>query len=329
MPKINENITLYGNMCNFGSGQAKDTEFLRYCNKLQIIQQDTKMGFVRDNIGEYWLIQINSNQNTDRVISIPNFIVGLMQPIHIKNKNTGYRKRFDDSHWGIENCIDKFSGIHSFIEFSNPKKTLTIVGPNKPIIGKVSYLFNYLQAKELRFKQFDIQKIEDLDSMFSGQEIEHLDLSGIKFGKVQGMARMFEHTYIGGKLNLSMLDIQECESFKECFSYTFGLTDVILPKARIYKPVVIDRMFNNCKSLRNVNINDLHIQNVFQSREMFKRCNEIERIDLSNLNTTQEMFNLVINCRRLKSLVLSDKFKPLEYAIKVVISSKELEIQWV
>ena len=329
MPKINENITLYGNMCNFGSGQAKDTEFLRYCNKLQIIQQDTKMGFVRDNIGEYWLIQINSNQNTDRVISIPNFIVGLMQPIHIKNKNTGYKKRYNDSHWGKENCIDKFSGIHSFIEFSNPKKTLTIVGPNKPIIGKVSYLFNYLQAKELRFKQFDIQKIEDLDSMFSGQEIEHLDLSGIKFGKIQGMARMFQHTYIGGKLNLSMLDIQECESFKECFSYTFDLTDIILPKAKVYKPVVIDRMFNNCKSLRNVNINDLHIQNVFQSREMFKSCNEIERIDLSNLNTTQEIFNLVINCRRLKSLVLSDKFKPLEYAIKVVIGSKELEIQWV
>ena len=329
MPKINENVTLYGNLCNFGSGQAKDTEFLRYCNKLQIIQQDTKMGFVRDNIGEYWLIQINSNQNTDRVISIPNFIVGLMQPIYIKKQKHGIQKRFDDSYWSKENCIGESLGIQSFIEFFNPKKTLTIVGPNKPIIGRVSYLFNQMQAKELKFKQFDIQKIEDLDLMFSGQRIEHLDLSGIKFGKIQGMARMFEHACIGGKLDLSMIDIQECRSFKDCFSYTFDLTDIILPKARIYKPVVIDRMFNNCKSLRNVNINDLHIQNVFQSREMFKSCNEIERIDLSNLNTTQEIFNLVKNCRRLKRLVLSDKFKPLEYAIKVVISSKELEIQWV
>lgn len=328
MPKINENVTLYGNTEGFGES-AQDQAFIKYSNKLQIIQQDTKMQFVRDNSGEYWIIRININQNTDRVISVPNFIVGIMQPIHIKNKNTGYRERFDDSYWSKENCIDEFSGIQPFIEFFNPKKTLTIVGPNKPIIGKVSQLFNYLQVKELRFKQFDIQKIEDLDQMFSGQEIEHLDLSGIKFGKIQRMARMFEQAYIGGKLDLSMLDIQECESFKECFSYTFGLTDIILPKAKIYKPVVIDRMFNNCKSLRNVNINDLHIQNIFQGIEMFKRCNEIERIDLSNLNTTQEIFNLIINCKRLKRLVLSDKFKTLEYAIKVVIGSKELGIQWV
>lgn len=272
MSKISDNISLYGNLNNFGK-LPRDQEFSRYCTKLQVLQQDISLNFVRDNIGEYWLIQVKLDQSTARVFKIPDFVAGITQPVQVITNSTGYRWRFDSQNWKKEDCVDEFQDVSPFIQFYNPKKTFTIVGPNKPLMGKVAYLFSQFQAKELKFKQFDIQEIGELDSMFEFQRIGILDLSGIKFGKVQSISRMFEHAYIDRTVDLSMIDLQECKTFKYCFSYTSGITNVIFPETKITEPVILDRMFSNCNQLKSVNIEDLHISNVFQSSEVFNRCN--------------------------------------------------------
>ena len=69
----------------------------------------------------------------------------------------------------------------------------------------------------------------------------------------------------------------------------------------------MERMFQKCEKLKNINTSYLDTHNVKRMDYMFDNCLLLEKIDVSNFNTSQVTFmrNMFSNCKNLKQLDLT------------------------
>ena len=72
-------------------------------------------------------------------------------------------------------------------------------------------------------------------------------------------------------------------------------------------------MFNECKSLKSIDLSNFNTQNVTNMNDMFRECKSLKSIDLSNFNT-QNVTNM------------SDMFKGCIFLQKENIITKDNKI---
>ena len=70
----------------------------------------------------------------------------------------------------------------------------------------------------------------------------------------------------------------------------------------------MERMFADCRHLRELNISSFNTTNVEEMREMFCCCESLESLDLSSFNTknVRNMERMFANCMHLRYLNLSN-----------------------
>lgn len=296
MVQIGDHVRLYGNT---EIQQKYDIDFNRFCSKLNIITTtNVEYSFLKDNFGDYWIIQLEQINAQDCIIHIPDFVKGLFHPIQLKYKYSFY---YLDK---IDNWIERFNGLEDvFGKDMNVKAytkifgiliamygtNITIVGPNKPLEGSILYLLRSIRANKIKFKSFDISNINTIESFCSDSTINELELNGINFGKPKQL-KSFVCDCRGLKiLDISNIDLQECEDM-QLFSYSnLDLEVVKLPKQEILKQIKLDSQFEFCNKLKQVNMQDLTFKNSVKLYRAFSDCASLEELDLSTIEDVNQI----------------------------------------
>ena len=207
MLRLSDNIIIYGNTDMINVVQKSDNDCVRYSQKLSLIGSELEYRFVRDNIGDYWLTRIYTTSKRSLKLKIPDFVCGILNdlrdlqpdriPYLLSNQTIDQtEKRFDINRFNIWQSIEMPYQSKKLIQFQNTQEDLTIIGPNRTLLGNVRYLLYSVFARNIQFKNFDIQKISSLDCMFYGCSARQIDLTGIKFGKVSRAVWAFKNSDI-------------------------------------------------------------------------------------------------------------------------------------
>lgn len=344
--KLSNNIILYGNTNISESLTQKDNELFKYIKKLELIRQPIQLDILKDNIGDYWLIRVDGLEGKKVKFTIPSFIHGIVQPLQFTEQTANgiptqvevdkLEERFDDTHWKKDDILYCQFGQHRFLMYNNPFGELTIVGNGNTLFGSAIDLFSEINTKELKFIHFDIQRLTRLDYMFRGQCINSLDLRGIKFGGILSIEQMFRRQLVDGTIDLTSLDLQRCETFKNCFHSCFDTKHIILPKTKMKVKTDMSRMLYMC-----VNLEAVEMQNIFQDhqilleRGIIERCDKLKEIDLSTLIKLERPWLTLVQCKNLKQVKLNsqslqkeglkDKERISEY-IRAIQHSQEVQV---
>lgn len=207
MLRLSDNIIIYGNTDLQSKIQKADTECIRYGKKLSLVESELEYRFVRDNIGEYWLTRIYTTSKRSLKLKIPDFVCGILNdlrdlqpdriPYLLSNQAIDQtEKRFDINRFNIWQSIEMPYQSKKLIQFQNTQEDLTIIGPNRLLLGNVRYLLYSVFDRNIQFKNFDIQKISSLDCMFYGCSARQIDLAGVKFRKISRAVWAFKNSDI-------------------------------------------------------------------------------------------------------------------------------------
>ena len=135
-----------------------------------------------------------------------------------------------------------------------------------------------------------------------------LDLSQFNTHNIVTMSDMFAY-YRGTKLDVSMLDTSNVESFSGMFFCCNKVKELNLLNFNTEKAVDMSCMFWHCSSLVELDISSFSTENVKDMEGMFKDCGKLYKLDLrgfstENLSNTSQMF---WGCRELLEIKTAGK----------------------
>ena len=313
MIQVGEQVELFGNT---KVQQEHDKDFRKFCDKLNIVYTQVRYSFLKDNFGDYWLVQVEYHRAGDLVLYIPPFVRGIVHPVTIKNNSLvefddkvevyGSDKRFCglEGDFCLGNRFFIYQYITGIIQY-NAGKNITIVGPNKPLEGSVRQMFNGVIANKVSFKSFDISKITKLEGVFSDSTINEIDFSGIQFGKPKSLAEFISNCKGIKSLDISSLDLQECTDLQLFCYFSYDLEAIKFPRQELPDSVKMISSFEFCEKLKHVNMQDLTFKGKVKIHRTFADCAVLEELDLRTLTNAGQLGGVVGWCENLKRIILS------------------------
>lgn len=336
MVSLGGHVRLYGNNT---VQQEHDKDFDIFCKKISLIHTQINYSFLKDNLGDYWLIQAEYIGSGDMVLRVPKFIKGIINIWQILRYSTSYGdiQFIDNSEERFklyDNDIQKDYGTHMvpIVDYRTGGR-ITIIGTDKALYGSMEYLLYGINASDVVFKSFDISNIDIIDRVIVSSEIQQVDFSGIKFGKPNTVMRLVENCKKLKEIDISHIDLQNCNNLSMCFYQNFDLESVKLPKQLLPNNVKLNSLFEFCESLKEVNIQDLKFKNRVRIDRIFRDCVAIEKIDLREVKSAYQINSIIQSCKSLKQLILNEGIsinkEKTEHKLRVDSESEFLEIHWI
>jgi len=119
----------------------------------------------------------------------------------------------------------------------------------------------------------------------------------------------YSHKFIKeGKYKIEYLFKKDLTKTNHMFNDCISLKNLNLSNFNTQNVIDMSKMFNNCKSLTNLNLSNFNTQNVTNMNCMFYGCNSLTNLNLSNFNTqnVNNMENMFGRCISLTNLNLSN-----------------------
>ena len=139
--------------------------------------------------------------------------------------------------------------------------------------------------------------------------VERMDLSALDTSQVTNMNTMFYNCKKLTTLDLSNFDTTKVETAYSMVSWSTRLTEIIFgEKCTFENATNLGAMFNNCQSVKELDVSSFNTENVTNMASMFQTCPKLEKIifgenfNTSNVTTMESMF---WNCSGLISLDIS------------------------
>lgn len=136
--------------------------------------------------------------------------------------------------------------------------------------------------------------------------IEHLDY--LNTSEVKYMTSMFFNSSSLETLDLSSFNTKKVTNMYDMFNGSTNLRSIKLPKGFIGSSVTyLKAMFNNCKSLTELDLSGSNSENVKDMSEMFNGCRALSKLVLTDFKTEQvtTMESMFCNCSKLETLDVS------------------------
>ncbi len=139
--------------------------------------------------------------------------------------------------------------------------------------------------------------------------VERMDLSALDTSQVTNMSSMFYNCQNLTTLDLSNFDTTKVEKATSMFEWSTRLTEITFgEKCTFENATDLGAMFNNCQSVKKLDVSSFNTENVKSMNAMFQTCPKLEKIIFSdNFNTSNvtKMANMFLNCSGLNSLDIS------------------------
>ena len=240
------------------------------------------------DVGKYIFANANTRPWNARVGSITAAKVGSqIQPT-------------DTSHW--------FSGCTGLISID----LANLDTSESTSMGAMFYNCRTLQVIDV--SHFDTRNVVSFNQIFSEcQALRAIDVSSFNTKKATAISYMFYNCKALTSVDLSNFDSDAMVSAQYAFSGCTNLETVALPK-KCFNALNAGSIFNDCVSLRNINIKTFITAMKSSASNIFKNCRNLVSIDLSDINAQQttSMANAFEGCENLEVLDLAGfSFGPL------------------
>ena len=139
--------------------------------------------------------------------------------------------------------------------------------------------------------------------------VERMDLSALDTSQVTNMSSMFYNCQNLTTLDLSNFDTTKVEKATSMFEWSTRLTEITFgEKCTFEKATDLGAMFNNCQSVKKLDVSSFNTENVKSMNAMFQTCPKLEKIifgDNFNTSNVTKMAYMFWNCSGLNSLDIS------------------------
>lgn len=146
------------------------------------------------------------------------------------------------------------------------------------------------------------------NNMFNGCEnLESIDLTGIKTDKVESMVRMFFNCGKLQSLDVSKLNTSSVTDMWYMFAGCSSLTSLDLSNFNTSEVEKMHSMFERCSSLTSLDLSSFSTRNVIDVRSMFERCTALTSITLGDFDMRKVgsyYDNMFDGCNNLTTLTL-------------------------
>lgn len=200
--------------------------------------------------------------------------------------NDGVIANEDSSH-----LFESFVNLTN-IEFNNNFNTSNMIN--------MEYMFtSCYNLLDLDLSSFDTSKVTNMGGLFMGcRSLTELDLSTFNTSNVTEMGAMFsmwtdnDHGAGGGKLttiNLTGFDTSNVRRMYDMFAYNTSLTQILgIEQFDTQKVNNMQGMFQNCKSITELNLCSFNTSNATNMRGMFSHTTKLQNIYVgANWTTTK------------------------------------------
>lgn len=183
---------------------------------------------------------------------------------------------YEDTSWTIdENGLLEITGTGDMYNYIEHENRFFVGWTMKTAWGEYKDIIKSVKV--------NVTDVTQLKKMFWGCEnLEYVDLSGLKTEKVTDMSYMFAN----------------CKKLKKIVWGNFNTENV----------TKMNCMFYGCDSLETIDLSRFHTQNVTDMGKMFFGCDKLETLDLSGFNTKSvtNMQGMFSNCYNLEEINLSN-----------------------
>ena len=211
-----------------------------------------------------------------------------LEELNIDNLNTTNANNMANMFYGCENLkiltfgdnfnTEKVTNMNKMFRDCYNLGSLDLSKFNTSYVTNMGEMFNNCKVlNNLTFgDNFNTENVINMSDMFNGcSALESLDLSKFNTNNVNNMEFMF-----CGCNNLAQIK----------FSFKFSTEKV----------TKMGGMFEDCKKLTNLDLNNFNTENVTDMKNMFRRCGNLTSLYLTNFNTAKvtdmrEMFSECIN----------------------------------
>jgi surface protein len=185
----------------------------------------------------------------------------------------------------------------------------------------LSNMFEGCQSlTELNLAHFKTNNVEDMKEMFSKcSNLIDLDISGWNTTNVNNMEQMFSGCSKLTSLDISHFNTEKVINMGGLFSDCLLLSELNLGKLSTVNVVSvqdndwdnmygINNMFNNCKSLKSIDVSSFATSKITEFLNVFNNCSSLETIDLSkwDLSSATTLSGMFGGCSKLAEVNLAN-----------------------
>ena len=217
-------------------------------------------------------------------------------------KNVIIGKNFDSSK--VTNMDNMFRECKSLISL-DLSNLITISA------SSMSYMFeSCILLEYLNISNFDTSSVTMMIHMFGNSySLVSINLSNFNTSKVEYTSSMFENCISLKTLDISSFDISNVVLMHQMFYNCSSLTSLDLHGFKKSKAQTFVGLFFGCKEIKYLNLSNLEgSSSLLSIYSMFKECNKLVSVDISNLNTNSLSFfdYLFSSCVNLEYINMSN-----------------------
>ena len=175
--------------------------------------------------------------------------------------------------------------------------------------GMDRLFYNCDSLISLDLSHFDASNVVEMDSTFSeSRNLLSVNLTNFDARKVTYMGGLFK--YCTGLISLDLSTFKTSDALmdtRNMFENCASLRYLNLENFNTKKVEVMIYMFAFCKSLKTLDLSSFNTENVFYMSDMFISCTSLTELNIKNFNTTNvdNMKDMFRQCSSLKTLDLA------------------------
>ena len=150
----------------------------------------------------------------------------------------------------------------------------------------------------------DISKIEDISYMFSGTDIESININDLLKDNILNASHLFDNCQNLKSIELSEIQTSNIKDISYMFYFCESLINLDLTNFVTNNVLNMSHLFDNCISISNLKIQNFETYKVLDMSYMFNDCHSLKDINLSNFRTdnVKNMSHMFCNCNSLQEL---------------------------
>ena len=213
---------------------------------------------------------------------------------------------------GINKIItDKITDLNSIFQGCQELEYLDLSNCSTINIKNMAFMFNGCSKlkKIIGLNKLITNKVRDMKAMFCKcKELEYLDISNFNTSNVTDVSGMFSGCNKLKEINgINNFSLNNVIYMKGLFQACHNIEYLSLSNFNTYNVIDMSFMFNDCYKLKEIKgINKFYTGKVRDMKGMFRKCKELEYLDLSNFKTSNvtNMEFMFYECDKLKYLNL-------------------------
>ncbi|MBQ9172392.1 MAG: BspA family leucine-rich repeat surface protein [Bacteroidales bacterium] len=211
----------------------------------------------------------------------------------------------DISNWNTAN-VETFGGL---FEQCSSLKNIKMDGLDLSSATSFSFMFSGCGAlEEVDLSDFYTPALSNINFMFYYSPSIKNIIFGERFNtsNITEFIGTFEGCNSLESLDLSMFDLSNVTSYARLFSMCYNLTE-ITGDFTIRRGNEVSQMFNDCHSLRNIDVSSWDVSETEDLSNVFSGCNSLESLDVSEwkVSNVKHFGSLFSGCSSLTELNLS------------------------